>query len=347
MTTYKSSQMQTTKYQIFISSTYEDLKDARDQVIKAALEMGHIPVGMEMFSAADEEQWKIITRQIDQSDYYVVIMAHRYGSVVDGISYTEKEYNYAIQQGIPVIGFIIDNAAAWPADRMEIDKKKNKALDQFKTKVKQKPVGFWSSPDELHGKFSIALMKLINTNPRPGWIRTSEVAGPEVLTELSRLSSENAYLRKKLAEIEQRPISHFAQGDDLVEVPYTYRYGETPIRETFQTTWNDLFQVIGQEILRDSIQYNIENMVRKILRNDMALKNISQRSDSLPVVNEGFEKIKIQFIALNLIEIQFMSIGTRNTNQPHWILTDYGKQVLADLLAIRRTTKAQEDVTEP
>jgi hypothetical protein len=42
-----------------------------------------------------------------------------------------------------------------------------------------------------------------------------------------------------------------------------------------------------------------------------------------------------------------MSIGTRNTNQPHWILTDYGKQVLADLLAIRRTTKAQEDVTEP
>ncbi len=42
------------KYQVFISSTYEDLKEERDQAIKAVLEMGHIPVGMEMFSAADE-----------------------------------------------------------------------------------------------------------------------------------------------------------------------------------------------------------------------------------------------------------------------------------------------------
>ncbi len=55
----------TTKYQVFVSSTYEDLKAERDQVIKAILEMGNIPVGMEMFSAADEQQWEIIKRQID------------------------------------------------------------------------------------------------------------------------------------------------------------------------------------------------------------------------------------------------------------------------------------------
>jgi hypothetical protein len=42
-----------TKYQIFVSSTYDDLKDERAAVIRAILEMGHIPVGMEMFSAAD------------------------------------------------------------------------------------------------------------------------------------------------------------------------------------------------------------------------------------------------------------------------------------------------------
>jgi hypothetical protein len=56
------------KYQIFISSTFEDLVPERDQVIKAVLEMGHIPVGMEMFSAADEQQWEIIKKQIDQSN---------------------------------------------------------------------------------------------------------------------------------------------------------------------------------------------------------------------------------------------------------------------------------------
>jgi hypothetical protein len=87
--------MTSVKYQIFVSSTYEDLKMHRDQVVRAILEMGHIPVGMEMFSAGDETQWQLIQRQIESSDYYVVLIAHRYGSMDGPISYTEKEYDYA------------------------------------------------------------------------------------------------------------------------------------------------------------------------------------------------------------------------------------------------------------
>ena len=81
------------KYQVFISSTFTDLREEREQVIRAVLEMGHIPMGMEMFSAADDEQWNIITRQIDDADYYALILAHRYGSTTPtGVGYTEKEY---------------------------------------------------------------------------------------------------------------------------------------------------------------------------------------------------------------------------------------------------------------
>ena len=69
--------------------------------------MNHFPVGMEMFSAADEEQWQIISETIDVSDYYVLIVGNRYGSIIQdgedaGISYTEKEFRYALKQGIPV-----------------------------------------------------------------------------------------------------------------------------------------------------------------------------------------------------------------------------------------------------
>ena len=99
------------KYQVFVSSTYEDLRAERDQVVKAILEMGHIPVGMEMFSAADEEQWSLIARTIEEVDYYVVILAHRYGSTVAGVSYTEKEYDHAVSCGVPTLGFSIDKAA--------------------------------------------------------------------------------------------------------------------------------------------------------------------------------------------------------------------------------------------
>jgi Domain of unknown function (DUF4062) len=103
-----------------VSSTYEDLRSERNEVIKACLNMGHIPVGMEMFNAADEEQWAVITRTIDQCDYYVVIVAHRYGSAMpEGLSYTEKEYDYALAQGVPILGFIIQEDAPWPSDRID------------------------------------------------------------------------------------------------------------------------------------------------------------------------------------------------------------------------------------
>lgn len=142
------------KYQVFISSTFEDLKAERDQVIRAVLEMGHIPVGMEMFSAADDEQWKIIARHIEESDYYAVVAAHRLGSLTeDGISYTRKEYEYARDRGIPILGFVIDEKASWPADLIDTNSRSQKGLQEFKALIREKPVSFWSNAEDLYGKF--------------------------------------------------------------------------------------------------------------------------------------------------------------------------------------------------
>ena len=72
--------MNSTKYQVFISSTYSDLEGERDSIIKAVLEIYHISIGMEMFSAEDEDQWEIIRRTIEVSDYYILVLGLRYGS---------------------------------------------------------------------------------------------------------------------------------------------------------------------------------------------------------------------------------------------------------------------------
>jgi len=94
------------RYQVFVSSTYEDLKEERQHVIQALLETKCIPVGMELFPAASVEQWKLIKRVIEECDYYLVIIAGRYGSVdQSGVGYTEREFDYAVSIGKPVIGF--------------------------------------------------------------------------------------------------------------------------------------------------------------------------------------------------------------------------------------------------
>ncbi len=91
--------MKSTKYQVFLSSTYSDLVEERDSIIKAILEMYHIPIGMEMFSAEDEDQWEIIRRTIEVSDYYILVLGLRYGSKTsEGISFTQKEYEYALEK---------------------------------------------------------------------------------------------------------------------------------------------------------------------------------------------------------------------------------------------------------
>ena len=57
------------RYQVFVSSTYDDLREERAEVIQALLELDCIPAGMELFPAGDDEQWKVIRRVIDESDY--------------------------------------------------------------------------------------------------------------------------------------------------------------------------------------------------------------------------------------------------------------------------------------
>lgn len=143
------------KYQIFISSTYEDLKNERRKAIDTIHELFYFPIGMEMFSASDEDQWDVIQDLMDSSDYYVLIVGMRYGTLIPegkykGVSYTEREFLYALEKKIPVLAFIMaDDVPITPA-MLENDPTKAAKLIDFKAKVKTgRVVKFWHNADEL------------------------------------------------------------------------------------------------------------------------------------------------------------------------------------------------------
>src|SRR5258708_3495251 len=96
--------------QVFVSSTFQDLIDERKKIMQALLELDCFPAGMEMFPAANEDAWKLITRTIERSDYYCVVLGGRYGSTdASGLSYTEHEYDLACKLGIPILAFLHKN----------------------------------------------------------------------------------------------------------------------------------------------------------------------------------------------------------------------------------------------
>lgn len=155
---------------------------------------------MEMFSAGDDDQWTVITNTIDKSDYYIIILGHRYGSLAaDGLSYTEKEYDYAKSKGIPIMAFVKDrNASTLPSER-ESDPESIEKLERFVEKVTQnKMCDFWKNEDELGAKVTVALFKAFTLNPQVGWIRANTIDTTKTLDGLTKLSAENQELKSEL-----------------------------------------------------------------------------------------------------------------------------------------------------
>lgn len=165
--------MNSKKYQIFISSTYKDLKNSRRDVSNVILNMGHIPVGMEQFPAAPMEQFEYIKKQLDDCDYMVLIIGNRYGSICEktALSYTEMEYDYAVKNNIPVLAFVCRNQKI-PKTSDNTD-----ALNKFIEKV-SKRLYCMCKKTELPSKVILSINQLINDNKRPGWIRGTNTEQP-------------------------------------------------------------------------------------------------------------------------------------------------------------------------
>ena len=158
------------KYQVFVSSTFEDLKQERAAVELSLIRDGFLPVGMEYFSASNRTQWEVIESLIPQCDYYVVIIAGKYGSIEETtqISYTQKEYELALRCGIPCLGFIYSDIDNLPFSKVEADPQKREKLSAFRETVKSRMCSFWSNKDELAASVLTALHSQILNNPRIG-----------------------------------------------------------------------------------------------------------------------------------------------------------------------------------
>lgn len=167
------------KHQVFISSTFEDLKDVRQQVSNALLRADCFPAGMELFPAADLEQFELIKEIIDSSDYYVIISAGRYGSIHPdlGISYTEMEYDYALKAEIPIIRLLHrDPFSSLSAGVVESSDERRDKLKTFRKKLMNaKLVRFWDEYSDVEKELLYGILDIKKRFPRPGWVHMSRM----------------------------------------------------------------------------------------------------------------------------------------------------------------------------
>lgn len=189
------------RLQVFVSSTFSDLREERQAAVEAILSAGHIPAGMELFAAGDESQMEVIKQWIDESDVYLLILGGRYGSIESksGKSYTQLEYEYALSKSKPLFACVITDGALDARVRkggLEMIDKNQKALDEFRELVKGKVVEFWEDTKDIKLAIIKKLGELASRTDLIGWVRAHQEANlPALSDELARLSRENAELR--------------------------------------------------------------------------------------------------------------------------------------------------------
>jgi Domain of unknown function (DUF4062) len=217
------------KLQVFVSSTYSDLIEERQAAVAAILKAGHIPAGMELFTAGDISQMETIKRWIDESDVYMLILGGRYGSMepTTNLSYSELEYDYAREQGKSLFAVVIQEEAL--EERIKkggsvyIEKENPKALHEFRRKVLTNISSFFSDSKDIKLCVHESLADFAVKPGLKGWVSVDEVPDTKTLNnEIESLRKENAALLAELqktnVEGERKTSSADLTADEKIEI---------------------------------------------------------------------------------------------------------------------------------
>lgn len=327
------------KYQVFVSSTYVDLIEERKEVIQALLESDCIPVGMEMFQATDEEQWSFIKQVISDCDYYILVVAGRYGSLTkEGISYTEKEFQYAVESKIPVLAFIHNDLDSIPSGKTDQKDELREKLKLFMNRVQtNRLIKKWSNGSELATQVIKSINHAKKATPRIGWIKADNLLDEDSLRENIELRKKIDLLEdeiKQLKSNEQLP-SLSIKGTTNYVIKFEYEvYQTATLTEKFIESkvvkWFELINFLCSELFianltSSGIRNKLETYLLKISNLDYdgapPIKEFALDADSLKV-------ILAQLVSFELVE----HIGNSGLGETYWGLTSKGRSYSIDSL---------------
>ncbi len=341
-----------TRYQVFISSTFSDLIDERQAALRAVLELDQMPAGMELFPAGDDSAWQLIRDVIDSSDYYALIVGGRYGSLdSQGIGYTEKEYEYAVSTGKPVIALLHQNPDNLPRGKTETDENAWAKLQQFRLKVEERHTCvYWNSSEELKARLIVSLTSEIKRHPAVGWVRADQVPSGARLEDLLREKERVQELEAQLAERSGPPpgTEDLLQGDDTfkIRVAFTARdagasWGGFRYTAAIEPTWNEIFAGVAPKLIGEASDSRLRAALKQFFSHitrenyagdkDIAGKDLVEFAYD----EQDVDTCIVQMRALGLVEESRRKRSVRDTDK-YWMLTAYGDGQMARLRALRR-----------
>jgi Domain of unknown function (DUF4062) len=319
------------RYQIFVSSTFRDLIEERRAVLDAILKLNQFPAGMEIFPAVNDTAWEHIEKVIKDSDYYVLLIGGKYGSIdaESGLSYTEKEYDFAVSNNIPVLAFTHSDEDSIPSGKVEKTDEIREKLKKFKQKVGNKHHwNYWKSLDELKGNVISSLSQSFVMNPQKGWVKAGGIEKGELLESYVKLQNKHDNLLEENQKLSNKSLlvdaSKFSFGDEIFSIDVDEYHNNLDVVDSslipFHISWIELFLYLAEYLISKTAEPKIRSILNQLIHDKIGL--YAGTSDEKIVVTS----IRNQFLVLELIEIVDTFNSVRETI-PAWILTKKGRDL--------------------
>ncbi len=323
------------KYQVFISSTYMDLIEERRAIIENILVADCIPAGMEAFVATDDEQFEVIKKVIDLCDYYVLVIGKRYGTVnLDTkLSYTEMEYDYAIEKQIPVLVFAIDEKVTLSSDKEEQETTNIEKLKCFREKaMKSRMASVWKDSSELALYVSHSINSAKANTPRLGWQRATDYDEASLRRKIMDMQLNKLVLEKELATAKEQIQMYLEQNDVAFEdVTVNARYNY------FRDTGGRIH--VDKEVSLEMIFTIVATQMMDVMIPETSISNILLEKLTGTSYDHYFSDTQFVKTILN----QFRAIGLINPSWRKekslllWGLTKKGQKIRDDRILIRNS----------
>jgi len=244
------------RFQVFVSADFSGEQGARAETARALLEQGCLPVGMGLYPIDAPGAWRLTERLIEEADFYVLVLAGRYGPVLPetGLGRLEMEYEQALAAGTPVLACLHAEPMELAPERRDPEPGLAARRAAFDAKARERAHRDWVTPADLGAALARALGQSIRRAGETGWL-PADRPRPEDALEIERL-------RRRTSELEHL-LERFTQDYE--------RFGEF------------FLSLTGEVALTPSIAGRSLNP-RRVEREELALKILDQiGADSDPM----------------------------------------------------------------
>jgi len=262
---------------VFICSTYSDLSAEREAVLEAVRKLQLRHDSMEFFGARPSLPIETCLEEVRRSNILVVIVGHKYGSLVPDktISFSEAEYSEGYRLGKPCLVYLRNEDVPILPKHMERDAQKLLALESFKERLKERhTIATFNGAHDLAVSVAADLSRTVQaleeteklpSNETPvsansildEVIRLVRRAIDEQVSESALLSAVNGAITSLLTEQGKRPPTVFfsySHSDKEIVLPFA-----AELRAEGINVWLDEDEINYGQSIADKISGGLDS----------------------------------------------------------------------------------------